>query len=379
MSAFTNRIGCLDGLRGIAALWVLVGHAHILSGWDVPVIGDPDLGVDLFVLLSGFLMTFHYQLRRDKEPWTASTTWGAFWIRRLFRIAPLYYVLLIVALASGPFIYESRVAIDTFNGVLPQEPGRYLDSSLTNLLVHLSFVFGFLPEYAFRTALPDWSIGLEMQFYLMFPFLMLLVLRTGWLRAACFIIAAGVAIAVSLKVTGIRFPMPSFLPLKLHIFVAGMLLAGSLNASRKAIWMHFGVASLAVLLPVGASASPLHEVVRLTVISLFFALVYAYVLPGSMSKLFTGASEFLGSRFFHHLGEFSYGAYLTHLLVMQPVIAMLIGEFGAEMNAPTRFFVALAITIPVVYLLAAAGYYLIEQPGQRIGRLLSKPRQVSVT
>ncbi|MGX5668676.1 acyltransferase family protein [Rhizobium daejeonense] len=379
MKAFTNRIGCLDGLRGIAALWVLVGHAHILSGWDVPVIGDPDLGVDLFVLLSGFLMTFHYQLRRDKEPWTASMTWGSFWIRRLFRIAPLYYVLLLVALASGSFIYESRAVIDAFNGVIPQEPDRYLDSSLTNLLVHMSFVFGFLPEYAFRTALPDWSIGLEMQFYLMFPFLMLLVLRAGWLRAACFIMAAGVAIAISLKVAGIRFPMPSFLPLKLHIFVAGMLLAGGLNSSRKTIWMHFGVASFAVLLPVGASASPLHEAVRLMVISLFFALVYASVLPGRMSKLFTGASEFLGSRFFHYLGEFSYGAYLTHLLIMQPVIAMLIGEFGTEMSAPARFFAALALTIPVVYLLAGAGYYVVEKPGQRMGRLLSKPRQVSVT
>lgn len=75
------RIACLDGLRGLAALWVLIGHAHILTGFRVPIIGDPDLGVDLFVMLSGFLMVFHYQLRRKKEPWEAPSTWSASTLR----------------------------------------------------------------------------------------------------------------------------------------------------------------------------------------------------------------------------------------------------------------------------------------------------------
>ena len=46
-----GRVDCLDGLRGLAALWVLVGHAHILTGFSLPVIGDPDLGVDLFIMI----------------------------------------------------------------------------------------------------------------------------------------------------------------------------------------------------------------------------------------------------------------------------------------------------------------------------------------
>lgn len=42
-----GRIECLDGLRGLAALWVLVGHCMLLTGFMVPILSKPDLGVDL--------------------------------------------------------------------------------------------------------------------------------------------------------------------------------------------------------------------------------------------------------------------------------------------------------------------------------------------
>ncbi|MEI9997915.1 MAG: acyltransferase family protein [Verrucomicrobiota bacterium] len=60
-----DRVACLDGLRGIAALWVLVGHGMLLTGFYVPIFVAADLGVDLFILLSGFLMVFQYQLRQE--------------------------------------------------------------------------------------------------------------------------------------------------------------------------------------------------------------------------------------------------------------------------------------------------------------------------
>ncbi|TGS01965.1 acyltransferase, partial [Mesorhizobium sp. M2E.F.Ca.ET.209.01.1.1] len=74
-----SRVECLDGLRALAAMWVLVGHCLLLTGWHLPVLGDPALGVDLFIMLSGFLIVFHYQLRRDKEPWQRPETWLKFW------------------------------------------------------------------------------------------------------------------------------------------------------------------------------------------------------------------------------------------------------------------------------------------------------------
>ncbi len=100
----SDHVDCLDGLRGIASIWVFVGHAAILTGVRVWFIDSPGLAVDLFITLSGFLMAFHYRHRREAEPWESPYTWSRFWIRRFFRIAPLFYALLIVAYFVGPIL-----------------------------------------------------------------------------------------------------------------------------------------------------------------------------------------------------------------------------------------------------------------------------------
>src|SRR3569832_20408 len=115
-SAFSKKnaehLPWLDGLRGFAALWVLASHVQILSGMHaVPVLSWGGLAVDLFMLLSGFLMAHHYVLRREREPWEDRSTFLIFWLRRFFRIAPLYYVLLVIALGLGPWLGEAREMI----------------------------------------------------------------------------------------------------------------------------------------------------------------------------------------------------------------------------------------------------------------------------
>ncbi|WP_352655912.1 acyltransferase [Mesorhizobium sp. M0317] len=222
----SSRIECLDGLRALAAIWVLVGHCMLLTGWQIPIVGEPDLGVDLFIMLSGFLMVFHYQLRQEKEPWLRPETWLKFWTRRYFRIAPLFYVMLFLALALGPYLYDCRIIIDDFLSRSHQAPERYLDGSLKNIVAHLTFLFGLVPNLAYRTPLPDWSLGLEMQFYAVFPAVMLLVRRLDWMRSALVVAAAGCVIVFAMRLLSIHFPMPSFLPLKIQIFLCGMLLAG---------------------------------------------------------------------------------------------------------------------------------------------------------
>lgn len=368
----SGRVDCLDGLRGLAALWVMVGHAHILSNFRVPVIGEPDLGVDLFIMLSGFLMVFHYQRRRGREPWEDGNTWRVFWIRRYFRIAPLYYVMLVAALTLGPFIYEARTVIDSFNDAGPQLAERYLDSSLNNYLLHLTFLFGFSPEYAFRTALPDWSIGLEMQFYLALPFIMLLVGRIGWLRAIAVCVLSSGLIAVVLKVSGVEFPMPTFLPLKLHVFAAGMLLAAGLTVDRRQNFLFGLIAAVLMLSPIGGTDGLTHVIVRVGLAASFFALIHTHRLPGLLQRPLYAISAWLGNRFFHQLGELSFGAYLIHLLIMQPVMAYLIKH--AALSDPARWAVALIITLPVVYALSWLGYNFVEMPGQQVGKSLTRAR-----
>src|SRR3546814_19839764 len=99
-----RRVECLDGLRGVAALWVLLGHMMILTGFRLPLMSKPDLGVDLFILLSGILMMFQSRLRAGREAWKAPGPWTAFWQRRYFRLAPIFYFPLAAALLTRPSI-----------------------------------------------------------------------------------------------------------------------------------------------------------------------------------------------------------------------------------------------------------------------------------
>ena len=124
----------LDGLRGFASLWVLLGHICILTQCNIPILSNPGLGVDLFILLSGYLMNKNYIERQHKEPWTSSRTIFSFWARRFFRIAPLYYILLIVAFLFGGNIGHFRDVIATVWPVTQTETARYSDSSIINII-----------------------------------------------------------------------------------------------------------------------------------------------------------------------------------------------------------------------------------------------------
>jgi peptidoglycan/LPS O-acetylase OafA/YrhL len=357
-----QRIECLDGLRGLAALWVLVGHCMLLTGFYLPVMGQPDFGVDLFILLSGFLMVFQYQLRQNFEDWGRLGTWASFWTRRFFRIAPLFYLMLAAGLLAGPIIYEDRVVIDIFLGRELQQPARYLDAGATNIALHATFLFGLLPSYAFRTPLPDWSLGLEMQFYAVFPFLILLMRKSSWPVTALLVSSMAATVVWAMTRTGISYPMPAFLPLKMHLFLCGMLTAAALGGSRKRLALYLGLVIMLAAIPIGGTQDLQHMIVRTLIVLVFFALVHARVV-GTISAL-------LGSRPLYWLGELSYGVYLLHLLIMQPVAAWAITRWGHGMDAPERFLLVLGIVAPLTYAIAYVTYTIVEVPGQKMGKSL---------
>jgi peptidoglycan/LPS O-acetylase OafA/YrhL len=95
-TTFTH-IGYLDGLRGMAALWVMVGHILALYGKFPPIVSWTSLAVDIFILLSGFLMLHQVTAREIHEQLDRPQTWLIFWVRRFFRLAPLYYTMLVSA------------------------------------------------------------------------------------------------------------------------------------------------------------------------------------------------------------------------------------------------------------------------------------------
>jgi peptidoglycan/LPS O-acetylase OafA/YrhL len=75
----------------------MVGHI-LAEYWKFPpIVSWTSLAVDIFILLSGFLMLHQATAREIHEPFDRPQTWLIFWLRRFFRLAPLYYTMLVVA------------------------------------------------------------------------------------------------------------------------------------------------------------------------------------------------------------------------------------------------------------------------------------------
>lgn len=224
MSQSKNWSPELDGLRGYASLWVVLGHLCNLTECNIPILSSPSIGVDIFILLSGYLMAKNYTERQHVEPWNSVKTMTSFWMRRFFRIAPLFYVLLIIALLLGEQFGNYREAIGNVWASTQTDPEKYADTSIVNFFAHISFAFGFLPYYSARTTIPDWSIGLEMQYYALFPFIMLIIMRFGYIKTSLFIMAS--CFVASQLAPGYfnEFTRPSMIAFKLPLFIAGMLI-----------------------------------------------------------------------------------------------------------------------------------------------------------
>jgi peptidoglycan/LPS O-acetylase OafA/YrhL len=226
----------LDGLRGLAALWVLVAHCMIWGGWYWPHLPSAKLAVDIFMMISGYLMIHQMHRRAERESPREGRTWLFFFIRRFFRIAPVYYMTLAIAcFLQGPFLAGYQTLRDAnpgwWHGDVTYDP-KLIHFTIENVIVHVLFVFGAWPTYCNSTMTPDWSIGLEMQFYACFPLLVITAAIGRWyIPLALAAIGAPLISTWMSCMPGIRpgmhglFAEPSFLPLKVDVFMIGMVAA----------------------------------------------------------------------------------------------------------------------------------------------------------
>jgi peptidoglycan/LPS O-acetylase OafA/YrhL len=159
-------IKSLDSLRAIAVFAVIFDHWALVyeHGNNVPsflhTIPFGTIGVTAFFVLSGFLITgilLDSKLMIESKKLSLKKAFKIFYIRRTLRIFPIYYILLIALLIFAPYLFE-----------FDSKSSLWLFSYMTNFFLY------FKADWIGRF-LPLWSLAVEEQFYLFWPFLILLV------------------------------------------------------------------------------------------------------------------------------------------------------------------------------------------------------------
>ncbi len=181
----SKKLGYVDAIRGIAILMVILVHTaqripNLSYIMDI-LAQYGQMGVQLFFVASAYTLCISFE-GRAKEPYKILS----FYIRRWFRIAPLYYLAILIyfSVLIGLQLYAGNKIIST---------GQY---SFFNVLANVVFVHGFVPSANNNIVPGGWSIGTEMAFYLIFPLVFAVskkiyggsVLHLLWLLIACLVV-----------------------------------------------------------------------------------------------------------------------------------------------------------------------------------------------
>lgn len=346
-----RHIPILDGVRAISILLVVTYHPVYTRVWPIFHGGT---GVSIFFVLSGFLITL---LALREEAKYANFSLRAFYIRRFFRIYPLFLLafLFYVVLIYGLHMQPEREALFTAN---------------------IPYYLLFLPEHAIyfgNSPLPvpfdgTWSLGIEEKFYFVWPVLGFVVLRfRNEARLLCLTL-----VAVAATVAGWVGGSWGNALAPYGLLAMGCILAIVLSRPRT-YQVAARLGETKILLP----AVILLAAVQLSTPAILpqhpLYVLYGLIVSVVMAGLVTSRARWLGglsSRPMVLLGKLSYGLYLFH-------------NFGlnlAEAVIPQHSFWQSLLSTTVGFGAATFGVWvlhrLVEQPCNRLGhRLASRQRQ----
>ena len=345
--SYATRIQCLDGLRGVAALGILFFHFNLffLPQARLPFVGRAYLAVDLFFLLSGFVMAHVYGH-------LLASNWRAHWMQyvkaRFARIYPLFVVttlamILMAALSHFPLLYVS------FSG-----------RSLTLQPVLLQqWASGLSWNY------PSWSISTEAEAYVVF------VLSAGVLVAGRYprliaVCCAGVVIALSIAGSGSLnwfVGIPALLRTLAEFSLGVLIYRAYMNSPR--CWGKW-----AMIL-----AIPLMVLTKMTHLDFFMVGAFGCLIyyAANATDVF---GRLLSSQPLVTLGNWSYGIYLwhapTHYAVMISLIALGYPVSGLSQSTSRLLLFS---TAALVVGIAAFHYRYFETP---LRRFIMRSRSVAL-
>lgn len=324
----------LDGLRGVAVLFVLV--AHFGAPFVVMTSAPGNIGVTMFFTLSGFLIT---ALLLEEHERTGTIRRGAFYLRRFRRLAPA----LVVAVVFG--LTLERVVT-----------GKITDweHAATALTYTTNFLFAYDWSGDQTVLGHTWSLAVEEQFYLVWPFAMLLLVRLTrrqGLIALIYLAMLGPILRTILwdeETAGIRAWMGP--DTRSDALLIGCALAVAMHGTNPrrihGAWAAAALAILAALVPLRVQQEAI--VVQYPLIAAAATAVIIYVIATRTNV------PGLGSKLMRWAGTRSYGIYLYHGPI---AVLMRTTDWG--------YAEKWAIGLPATLVVAELSYRFVEQPFRR--------------
>ena len=376
----TGEIKALSGLRILAALWVVLFHFRPLlaaaspgfSSALAPVLNAGAQGVDLFFILSGFVLTWNY-LDRMGESWSTRDTLHFLWLR-LARVWPVYVVTMHLAAAFAVFTL--------YVGGFPLPPPVIESINALSWIKQVLLVQLWFQPFFDGSSWdgPAWSISAEWLAYLLFGGLVLIIFRIASATRARGLIWLAVAAAMApmllLLTHGVFYTPWSWLPRIVMQFTAGALACA---AVRKL-----------VLSDRSQKAAGLTSLLLCTVIVGGVYLLDAYP-PGDMLDagglvdvlfvplvitLSIGAGTLpalLSTRVLVYLGHISFGLYMVHEIV-HTVWNWSVLQFHIVLTPSwSAKFIVLGLIV-LAGVLASLLYHLVEEPARRWMRRMVEPK-----
>ncbi len=344
----------IDGLRAVAVGMVLAAHCGVRG------MGGGFVGVDVFYVISGFLIT---RLLLDEQARSGHIDLVAFYARRARRLVPALIVMLLVVLAAGLLL------------LLPDEQSFLAQTTLASLAFAANIHFVALAQdyFAPRSALSPlqhlWTLGVEAQFYLVWPLILIALRkisegrRLG--RVDPVVLVLGVVTAISLALSILltpRDPVGSFYLLPTRAWELAM---GGLLSRMGPVPSRWAAATLAMGFAALVAATVLFR--GLVLYPSYFALLpvagAAMLILGGRDAARLPIARALGAAPMVYIGRRSYGLYLWHWPLLVLARMRWAGQVG---GVPTLLLMAAALV------LAIASWRWIEQPiiaRRRLARL----------
>jgi peptidoglycan/LPS O-acetylase OafA/YrhL len=347
-----QRLAGLDGVRGLAALFVVVNHIFLRAFPGYPVNHAPfwaapfiygRFAVVVFIVLSGFSLA----LSPARHGWRLGGV-SRFAHRRARRILPPYWAALALSLAVAWLVVPP-----------PGQGAPDVKSVVVNGLLVQNLVGAPTPNRSF------WSMAVEAQLYVMLPLLLLMVRRWGAIVMVATVTLVVVTVGIlaphvsRLDVFAIQSP-----PDLAALFAVGVVSAGVVGASRARRWPWAGLALAAaapVLAMIGWQGS-VWTLDHLFWVDLALGPAVGCLLAGLATGHAARLGRWLDARPIRSLGASSYSLYLTHGPIVVVVYETLVA--GRVRQGVPAFVVSLALVVPLTIAFARVFASVFEAPFQ---------------